>query len=90
MIPTIGPAGTLTSYIGAYYNMREFTETIQAGYEKHRDGMFKIATMDRWIVVLTGTKLVAECSKAREEDLSAHTATHSVSFVFPYFKMANV
>lgn len=79
MIPTIGPAGILTSYIGAYHNMQHFSETVQDGYAKHRNGMFKIATMDRWIVVISGSKLVAECSKAREEDLSAHTATHSVS-----------
>lgn len=58
--------------------MLSYQAVVQKGYEKYRDGIFKIPLMDRWLVVLSSPQLISELSKAREQDLSADQATLEV------------
>ena len=52
---------------------------IVAQYEQFRPGIFKIATFNRWIVVVCGTKFVEELRKAPDTDVSYEEAVNEVS-----------
>lgn len=46
---------------------------------KHKGGMFRVPLIDRWLVVLTGPRLVEELRTIPEEDLSFDHAVRDVS-----------
>ncbi|EKM83220.1 hypothetical protein AGABI1DRAFT_34230, partial [Agaricus bisporus var. burnettii JB137-S8] len=69
-IPTIGHSGVLTSYITAIKYMSKGTELIEEGYNKYNGRPFKIATMSRWTVVLSGERYVKELIRAPNDILS--------------------
>lgn len=50
-------------------------------YEQFRPGIFRIATLNRWIVVVCGTKFVEELRKAPDTDVSYEEALNDVRCV---------
>ena len=48
-------------------------------YEQFRSGIFKVATFNRWIVVVCGAKFVEELRKAPDADVSYAEAVNEVS-----------
>ncbi|CAL1693826.1 unnamed protein product [Somion occarium] len=69
-IPTIGPSVPFLSYIGAIRLLSHAKDMLQEGYQKHKGGIFKIAMLDRWLVVVSGPKLVEELRKLPDEQVS--------------------
>ena len=55
--------------------------TMTSQYEQFRPGIFKIATLNRWIVVVCGTKFIEELRKAPDTDISSEEAVNDVSRV---------
>ncbi|KAM6503673.1 Cytochrome P450 [Amanita muscaria] len=53
-IPTIGPSGPLTSYIGAMRFLFHSQEMVQEGYDKFRGSVFMIPTLTSWIMIVSG------------------------------------
>lgn len=45
-------------------------------------GTFKIPTMDRWSVMVTGPELFDELRKGADDELSFHDAVNDVSYAF--------
>ncbi|KZT23027.1 cytochrome P450 [Neolentinus lepideus HHB14362 ss-1] len=73
-IPTIGPSGPLTSYIGALQFMFRGRDMIQEGYERYQGGWFKVPILDRWMVVVSGKKLSDELRAAPDDIFSLDLA----------------
>ncbi|KAI0071573.1 cytochrome P450 [Panus rudis PR-1116 ss-1] len=69
-IPTVGPSAPVLSYLGAFRYMKHAREMLEEGYQKYKGGVFKIAMLDRWIIVVTGPKLVDELRRAPDHQLS--------------------
>ncbi|TFY79745.1 hypothetical protein EWM64_g4272 [Hericium alpestre] len=57
-IPTIGYAAPLLSYITASRWAFDSRSMLQEGYEKYKGGLFKLAHMNYWTVVVTSPDLV--------------------------------
>ncbi|KIL60265.1 hypothetical protein M378DRAFT_14248 [Amanita muscaria Koide BX008] len=73
-IPTIGPSGTLYSYIGAFRFLRHGREMLQEGYDKFHGSLFKIPTLTSWVVVVTSGGLIDELRRAPDDALSLFDA----------------
>ncbi|KAF9453724.1 cytochrome P450 [Macrolepiota fuliginosa MF-IS2] len=69
-IPTVGHSGMITSYITAKKWMSSGGELLHEGYNKFQGRPFKIATISRWLVVLSGKHHVEEICKAPNDVLS--------------------
>ncbi|KAG2057010.1 cytochrome P450 [Suillus hirtellus] len=70
VIPAIGPSGAVSSWLGAVRFIKNAPAMVQEGYEKHKGGMFKVPLFDKWVVVLTGPRLIEELRKVPEDELS--------------------
>lgn len=77
-IPTVGHSGFPFFYIGAMRYLFNAKNVVQEGYDKFKGGSFKIAQMDRWVVVVCGTKLVDELRKAPNDVLSFEDALNDI------------
>ncbi|KAF8633024.1 hypothetical protein AX15_001616 [Amanita polypyramis BW_CC] len=77
-IPTIGPSLPLLSYIGAIRFLYNAAEMIQQGYERFSPGVFKIAGLNHWIVVVCGNKFIEELRKAPDEVISFQEAANDM------------
>ncbi|TFK56599.1 cytochrome P450 [Heliocybe sulcata] len=77
-IPTIGPSGPLVSYIGAFRYLYDAPGMIQEGYDKFKGRAFKIAKMDTWLVVVSGSKLIDEVRRAPDDVLSFAEAINDI------------
>ncbi|KAH9950883.1 cytochrome P450 [Amylocystis lapponica] len=75
-IPAIGFSGFLTPYIrlGSLRYVLSTKRMVRDGYEKYRNGIFRIAGIDHWIVVVSGPKLIQEISRAPDDQLSMKAA----------------
>ncbi|KAF8745079.1 hypothetical protein AX14_010551 [Amanita brunnescens Koide BX004] len=77
-IPTVGPSVPFLSYIGTLRFLFDAGWLLQEGYGRFRPGIFKIATLNRWIVVVCGTKFIEELRKAPDTDISSEEAVNDV------------
>ncbi|KAK7686504.1 hypothetical protein QCA50_010102 [Cerrena zonata] len=73
-IPTIGPSVPLLSYFGAYRFVHEAKDMLNEGYAKYKGGVFKIARADRWLVIVTGRRLIDEVRMMPEDKMSFRDA----------------
>jgi cytochrome P450 len=71
-IPAIGPSGLISSYIGAIRFLHNAVDIVQEGYEKYRGGFFKVATLDKWVVVVSGPRFIEDIRSAPSDQLSLH------------------
>jgi cytochrome P450 len=69
-IPAIGPSGAVSSWLGAVRFISDAPAMVQEGYQKHKGGMFRVPLIDKWVVVLTGPRLIEELRKVPEDELS--------------------
>ncbi|PCH34273.1 cytochrome P450 [Wolfiporia cocos MD-104 SS10] len=67
-IPTVGPSAPLLSYIGAFRFFNHAREVLQEGYDKYK--VFKVAMLDRWIVVVSGAEMNEELRRVPDEQMS--------------------
>ncbi|KAF7317664.1 Cytochrome P450 [Mycena kentingensis (nom. inval.)] len=75
-LPTVGPSAPLISYLGAFRYVFNAKEMFQEGYEKFPKGVFRVALIDRWSVLVSGKQMVEDIANAREEDMSFHQSTN--------------
>ncbi|GLB35977.1 putative cytochrome P450 [Lyophyllum shimeji] len=76
-IPTVGPSRFPLSYIGAVQFLFHAERLLQEGYQHYKPSAFKVARFTRWIVVITGPRLVEELRKAPEDEMSYDATTDS-------------
>ncbi|KAH9849220.1 cytochrome P450 [Lenzites betulinus] len=70
-IPTVGGSDLpILSYVGAFKWVHHAREVIQEGYDKHYGKTFKVSTLDRWLVIATGPKLVEEVRRRPDDELN--------------------
>ncbi|KAJ7780167.1 cytochrome P450 [Mycena maculata] len=75
-IPTVGPSGSIWSYLGAFRYVFHAKEMFQEGYKRYPASMFRVAVIDRWSVLVSGKQLIEDVANAREQDLSFHQSTN--------------
>ncbi|KJA25790.1 hypothetical protein HYPSUDRAFT_37266 [Hypholoma sublateritium FD-334 SS-4] len=62
--------GYILSFLDALRALFQGPALVQKGYEKHRVNLFKLATLQRWLVIVAGTQYIEELRKASEDDLA--------------------
>ncbi|KAL4251285.1 cytochrome P450 family protein [Abortiporus biennis] len=77
-IPTLGWSLPILSYLDAFKLVKLGKYKLQEGYEKYKGHVFKIATLDRWFVVISGPQLVEEVRKLPDETVSFMAAVHDL------------
>ncbi|GJE97791.1 cytochrome P450 [Phanerochaete sordida] len=81
-IPTEGASSLpLLSYIGVRDYLRDAKGVLQRGYTKHKGKVFKVAFTDRWLVVVTGKKLVDELQRLPDDAVSFVEAAGDLSAI---------
>ncbi|KAF9478052.1 cytochrome P450 [Pholiota conissans] len=68
-IPAFGHATYLLSYIDALRFAFSAPAVIQSAYDLHRSAIYKLATLNRWLVVVNGTQFMEELRKAPEDEI---------------------
>jgi len=69
-IPTVGFSDPILSYFSALQFNFDSVRMLKEGYEKTSPGLFKIANLKRWMVLVTGPELIEEIRRAPEDVLS--------------------
>ncbi|CAA7268009.1 unnamed protein product [Cyclocybe aegerita] len=69
-IRPIGHSSYLLSYIDALKFLYTGPALLRGGYEKFQPRIFKISTLNRWLVVITSTQHIEELRKAPEEEVA--------------------
>ncbi|PPQ74371.1 hypothetical protein CVT26_000689 [Gymnopilus dilepis] len=70
-IPTVGGSSNiLLSYISSLRYNFHGQEMIQEGYEKYKGSAFKVPTMTRWLVVISGPQMLDDVRRASDEYMS--------------------
>ncbi|TDL22834.1 cytochrome P450 [Rickenella mellea] len=69
-VPSVGSSGFITSYIAAFRWIFQAHSILSDGYLKYKNRAFKISRLDRWQVIVSGSKLVEELRTAPDEKLS--------------------
>ncbi|KAE9389795.1 cytochrome P450 [Gymnopus androsaceus JB14] len=73
-IPTLGPSGLLSGYIGMYRFFTNARELLQEGYDKYPSGVYKIALLDNWVVIANGRTMIEDIKKASDTQLDMREA----------------
>ncbi|KAG5653878.1 hypothetical protein H0H81_009700 [Sphagnurus paluster] len=73
-IPTVGPTGIFSSYLGAYRFIYHGRDMIQEGYDQYRGSAFKIAGISKWLVFVRSREMIEELRKAPEDQASFQEA----------------
>ncbi|PPR06488.1 hypothetical protein CVT26_004577 [Gymnopilus dilepis] len=73
-IPTVGSSGILGPYIDAFNFFFHGHELIQEGYNKYYGTAFKVSTISKWLVIVSGEEMVDDIRRASEDTLSFEEA----------------
>ncbi|KZT39044.1 cytochrome P450 [Sistotremastrum suecicum HHB10207 ss-3] len=78
-VPTVGPTGIFSSYLGVWKYIRNGDEVLREGYEKYgKTGMFQVADLSRWTVVVTSVEMIQELVRVPDEILSFVQASNEL------------
>ncbi|KAL0951447.1 hypothetical protein HGRIS_008136 [Hohenbuehelia grisea] len=77
-IPTAGYESFLLSWVSAIEFTTNASRLLQKGYDDYKPGIFKVASLNRWTVVVTGQRLIEEMRKAPDDHLSFPQAANEV------------
>ncbi|RDX42957.1 cytochrome P450 [Lentinus brumalis] len=70
-IPTLGGSSLPgLSYFAAFNFMRNTKQILNEGYSKFYNGTYKVAMADKWLVVVSGPKMIDELRRRPDEELS--------------------
>ncbi|KAF9235145.1 cytochrome P450 [Melanogaster broomeanus] len=78
-IPTVGSSTWLGSWWAGIRFLTNAADIIQEGYEKHKAAPFKVANLNRWMVIVSGRQFLEDICKCRDDELSALEATNDVN-----------
>ncbi|KAF9236862.1 cytochrome P450 [Melanogaster broomeanus] len=70
-IPTVGSSTWLGSWWAGIKFVTNAADVIQEGYEKHKAAPFKVANLNRWMVIVSGRQLLEDVCKSYDDELSA-------------------
>ena len=65
----------MTKYVSLFIYSSSIFTVLQ-----YKGGMFKVSVLDRWLVVITGTRMIEELIRMPEEIASFNEAAAIVSF----------
>ncbi|KAF8149663.1 cytochrome P450 [Mycena galopus ATCC 62051] len=71
-IPIVRSSAFLGSYWDAYHFPANGLNLIKAGYTQYPEGIFRVARLFRWMIIVSNPKLVKEIGGAPETVLSFH------------------
>ncbi|KAF9235149.1 cytochrome P450 [Melanogaster broomeanus] len=77
-IPTVGCSTWLGSWWAGISFVTNAADVIQEGYEKHKAAPFKVASLHRWMVIMSGRQLLEDICKSPDDELSALEATNDI------------
>ncbi|KAI0741267.1 cytochrome P450 [Daedaleopsis nitida] len=70
-IPTLGGSSApILSYLSALNFMRNGKELIHEGYHKFYNTTYKVATLDSWLVIVSGPKMIDDVRRRPDNELS--------------------
>ncbi|KAI0714778.1 cytochrome P450 [Earliella scabrosa] len=69
-IPAVGSTLPILSYGGAFRFLRDAQQVLQEGCAKYHGRAFRVATLDGWVVVLSGSDLVEELRRRPDDEFS--------------------
>ncbi|KAF8906748.1 cytochrome P450 [Gymnopilus junonius] len=73
-IPTVGSSGIISSYFDAFRFFRHAHEIIHEGYTKFPGSAFKVPTISRWTVVVSGQQMIDDIKRATDDQMSFEEA----------------
>ncbi|KAF7307834.1 Cytochrome P450 [Mycena kentingensis (nom. inval.)] len=68
-------------FIGAYRYLRHGQEITQEGWSLYPDGAFKVPFGTRWLVLVSGKRMIADLRKAPDDVLSSLAGVNSLLFL---------
>ncbi|MCJ1243267.1 hypothetical protein MMC30_000464 [Trapelia coarctata] len=74
-VPVVGWGGTLVPWPAAIWNIRYARQSVQKGYEKHKDYAFQIPTLSRWEVFICNETMIKEYKNLDSDLMSANAVT---------------
>ncbi|PPQ77970.1 hypothetical protein CVT26_005275 [Gymnopilus dilepis] len=77
-IPTIGSSGVILSYFYAFKFILWGHEMIQEGYSKYHGTAFKVPTLSRWLVMVSGPQMIDDIRRATHDQLSFTEAVSEI------------
>ncbi|KAF9246259.1 cytochrome P450 [Melanogaster broomeanus] len=75
-IPTVGSTTWLGSWWAGIKFVIDGIYVIQEGYDKHKAAPFKVATLHRWLVVVSGSQYLEDIARRPDDELSAVEAAN--------------
>ncbi|KAF9235150.1 cytochrome P450 [Melanogaster broomeanus] len=70
-IPTVGCSTWLGSWWAGIRFVTNAADVIQEGYAKHKAAPFKVASLNRWMVIVSGRQLLEDICRSPDNELSA-------------------
>ncbi|KAF9235146.1 cytochrome P450 [Melanogaster broomeanus] len=77
-IPTVVSSTWLGSWWAGIRFVTNAADVIQEGYEKHKAAPFKVAHLNRWMVIVSGRRLLEDICKSPEDELSPLEAINDI------------
>ncbi|KAJ7573480.1 cytochrome P450 [Mycena floridula] len=69
-IPTVGPSGPISSYLGALQYFWDARAVVQQGYRQYYGHAFKIPLFTQWLVVVSGPEMIEDMRRSTLDQLS--------------------
>ncbi|KAI0640730.1 cytochrome P450 [Trametes meyenii] len=74
-VPTVGGSDLpFFSYLSSFQFSENSRQLLEEGYRKHYGSVFKVPLQDKWMVVVSGPKLVDDLRRRPDEELSFRVA----------------
>ncbi|PPQ77969.1 hypothetical protein CVT26_005274 [Gymnopilus dilepis] len=73
-IPTVGSSGIISSYFSALRFLRHGREFIHEGHTKYYGTAFKVPTMSKYLVLVSGSQMLEDIKQAKDDHLSFEDA----------------
>ncbi|KAI1795280.1 cytochrome P450 [Ganoderma leucocontextum] len=79
-IPTLGGSSLPgLSILTTLYFVRHSKPLLDEGYMKYRNSAFKIPLLDKWVVVICGSKMIEDVRKRPDDELSTYAGIREFS-----------
>ncbi|PBK86464.1 cytochrome P450 [Armillaria gallica] len=87
-IPTVGSSGIIGSWIDAFRFIFHAKDIIDEGQRMY-GSIFKVPSLDRWTVVVSGAERINDMRKASLEELSSVVVSEDVDYTFGHYNRAD-
>jgi hypothetical protein len=80
-IPTLGSSSLIGSYFDGHKFAKHGHELVREGVKKFKGGIFKIADMGEYKVIVIGQDMISDIRRARDDQLSFDEAVKDASYI---------